>query len=891
MIDSFRINVAGLLTATFLMSHVTISEAYTNAEVPEGDYTNGVDTPYNKDGLQSWVDGKPYEEWIDPAKPSDGPSWSWERNRRNQAIEAYLNETGPALSDKWEFRQTGDQPQNSALGWKWFQESPVGFGGVPFVLLKTLIDLNADNCKLDGQFDICGLVGVWQKKPNLAAGLEPTAKNLDHLGFGPHPDDYDENGRVRDPGDRKWPLPYGFVFQSGNPKLPDDVGPFEESIETLVASTYSPGLLEANQLRKLETSTNGKALTTEQKIDVLNKRLDKKFRHGKVSLALAKLKGQFAQRDILGLYGDKSETSSTLARFYEDDASKFGRSTGLDRVFFSCAACHVGRVNTKEHGIVHLPGAPNTEVQAQYFSELLMLTGSALIKSGFDVTSPEPPTDVKKIKPNTDLIVGLFKAMLHKARHQPESLYGQSPQQILRSKFMAVRVAWNFPMVIKELIGTAVKTHYVYRIVAGNNAYNSENLCYADSNQPLPELINYRIGQMDAFGIASGLGAIHMLRPDRSFLKFLFSDPLKTLGQNLGDSEAFRGFKGTLYLNDSRQELGADLAVLEYDDKLEAAKRRVIDPANIALWAPPLPAPIDIKSMFFSRDRSLANWDGNQAASARALASGTSATGDPRRVNVEIHEPLNPFINHLPPSPYLWDIDLEKAAKGRTIFKQNKCGACHQSKRSVVIPAAKLGVDRARSLTNTPVSRHLLAGLVLESCNIYYENNPNKPGNDFCLPVGETQQDRLEDYFSDIPKRVAKGTNGYKADALHGIWTRAPYLHNGSVPTLAALICSAARPEKFLRGVINYDTDLVGFEWLEKPTTRYNSVHELVSFDDFDTRVLSRSNSGHNYGEDLCPTELKTLDPISDRQRMTDLMLGLNRDTDLAHLLEYLKTL
>ena len=31
-----------------------------------------------------------------------------------------------------------------------------------------------------------------------------------------------------------------------------------------------------------------------------------------------------------------------------------------------------------------LPGMPNTEIEAQYYSKLLMLTGAALVESGFD---------------------------------------------------------------------------------------------------------------------------------------------------------------------------------------------------------------------------------------------------------------------------------------------------------------------------------------------------------------------------------------------------------------------------------------------------------------------------------------------------------------------------
>jgi len=874
------------LAMTPLSGYTTTS--YQSLELPQGDYTNGTSEPYVGDGLTSWVDGLPHTKWVDKDSEDSKPSWSYERDRRLKAIDAYLNEQREEQSVAWGFRQQGDHPQNSALAWKWFQESPVGFGGVPYVLLKTLIDIDDDNCALTGKYDVCDLQGIWQKSPTISAGLSEGALNLDHLGFGPHPDDY-QDGVVLSPEERVWPLPYGFVFQSGDPKLPSDVGPFSETIDTLDSATYVPGLLESRQLKKLSTNHKGVALSINDRILALDKHLKRKFRLGKLSLAFAKLKGGFEQKNVLGLYGKKAKQSVPLSRFYEDDPNLFGRSTGLDRVFFSCAACHVGRVNTEEHGIVHLPGAPNTEVQAQYFSELLMNTGATLIKSGFDSDSGAL-VKPDELKVDTALITDLFRAMLHKALTHPESLYGSSDEQILRGKFMAFRVAWNFPAVIKDLIGTAIKTHFVYRVVAGNNGYRPRNLENSGTGQRLPALINYRIGQMDAFGIASGLAAIHTLRPDQSFMKFVYEDPHSTLGDGEGRSSAFKGFSGFAQNDSAHDQLASDLGSLPYEEQLKQAADRIFDGDNISRWAPPLPAPIDIKSMFFSRDRALANWDGNQAAEARALASGTSATGDPRKVNVEIHEPLNPFIDHLPPSPFLWDVSLEKAALGRPIF-QKKCAGCHTPRNDRIFSAKKLGVDASRSLTNTSVSREMLAGLVLESCNIYYENNPGKAGNNFCLPKGETQQARLENYFSDVPDRVTRGKNGYKADMLHGIWTRAPYLHNGSVPTLAALMCVDARPEKFLRGVLNYDTELVGFEWQHAPKTRYNSIHEVVSFDEFDTTFVSRSNAGHEYGNYLCPKELSELDPKADRERMTELMLGKNKDTDLANLLEYLKTL
>jgi hypothetical protein len=62
------------------------------------------------------------------------------------------------------------------------------------------------------------------------------------------------------------------------------------------------------------------------------------------------------------------------------------------------------------------------------------------------------------------------------------------------------------------------------------------------------------------------------------------------------------------------------------------------------------------------------------------------------------------------------------------------------------------------------------------------------------------------------PADAFKSRGGYLCPPLDGIWARAPYLHNGSVPTLDALLGPPAdRPQRFRRGNPNYDVIRGGF--------------------------------------------------------------------------------
>jgi hypothetical protein len=728
--------------------------------------------------IMSWVDGQIVTDW------------NAEVAKRDRAIQAYLDDEDPARAAKYGFRDG----QNPRLAWSWFRDNPVGFNGVPFVLFKTILELDPDH----ENEALRRVARIWKRETAVAGGGQATSRwTLDHIGIGPNPIDY-ADGVARPPAERRSPLPFGFAFE--NP----------HEFEPLSAAE--------------RTALDGRLLAR------------RVFQN--TSLLIAKARATAHEEN------------------WERDRPGFGTPGSMDRVFFSCAACHVGRVMVSGR-MKFLPGLPNTEIEAQYFSKLLMLTAAALVESGFDPASTTP-VNPASIQPNTRAVRALYTEMIDKARQQPETLYGSSPSDIARAKRQALAIADDFPSVIQDLIAVGVKTHFVYYVVARNNAYK----------EALPDVLEDRPGQMDAFGIASGLVAIHTRRPDNSYLEFVRRDNPK--------SPLFTGFS-------KANGLPADVPGLTAPvTDAKAAAERVFK--NIPAWAPPVPAPIDIKSLNWARDRYHANWDGNQGASSRTLASGASATGDPRMVNVRIHEPLNPLIDNLPPPPYPFpDVDLARAREGKALFREN-CSSCHKPRNDTIYPASTLGVDPNRTMVNTSVSRYGLAALVTEACAIYGLNSKGQPGADWCVPGGDWDA-RLDEYFRDTPRRVADGTNGYKADRLHGTWGQAPYLHNGSVPTLGHLVCAATRPPRFLRGNLHYDQVMVGFEWAERPAARY-SPHDTMLVKEFDTAVRSKSNAGHTFGSNLCP-DTAGLDPVRDRREIETRI----RQSRAGALLEYLKTL
>ncbi len=135
-----------------------------------------------------------------------------------------------------------------------------------------------------------------------------------------------------------------------------------------------------------------------------------------------------------------------------------------------------------------------------------------------------------------------------------------------------------------------------------------------------------------------------------------------------------------------------------------------------------------------------------------------------------------------------------------------------------------------------------------------------------------------------LPDTMAAPYNSllsYKARSLNGIWATAPYLHNGSVPTLYDLLlpadCDTAasdnecRAKSFFVGSRAFDPAKVGI--------KYEGLTQTDGLTLFDTSLDGNSNRGHEYSAG----KTRQLDGVT-------ILPPLSRDQRLQ-LLEYLKTL
>ena len=98
---------------------------------------------------------------------------------------------------------------------------------------------------------------------------------------------------------------------------------------------------------------------------------------------------------------------------------------------------------------------------------------------------------------------------------------------------------------------------------------------------------------------------------------------------------------------------------------------------------------------------------------------------------------------------------------------------------------------------------------------------------------------------------------GYIAPPLDGVWATAPYLHNGSVPTLAALLNSPQRPKYWLHPGERPEFDRATLGWRVTALSygKYGARDDDERKHLYDTTLPGYGNAGHLFGDVLSEAE------------------------------------
>ncbi|BFU90801.1 MAG: hypothetical protein NTAFB01_19880 [Nitrospira sp.] len=221
------------------------------------------------------------------------------------------------------------------------------------------------------------------------------------------------------------------------------------------------------------------------------------------------------------------------------------------------------------------------------------------------------------------------------------------------------------------------------------------------------------------------------------------------------------------------------------------------------------------------------------------------------------------------PEDVLGSIDQGRKERGRALY-QELCQSCHLAPVNeasfwtdtrwqapneageryldlVEIPVAEIGTDSGQakilgerritlpsylSVPGTPKDNgalvegtfgNVLAAVVDKATTAWYDEHHIAPAD----------RDQMNGYRTNL----LQTKNIYKARPLNGIWATAPFLHNGSVPTMYALLSPVEeRPMTFCLGDREYDPTHMGYR-----TQCSEGTFRL------DTSIPGNLNSGHEF--------------------------------------------
>jgi hypothetical protein len=220
------------------------------------------------------------------------------------------------------------------------------------------------------------------------------------------------------------------------------------------------------------------------------------------------------------------------------------------------------------------------------------------------------------------------------------------------------------------------------------------------------------------------------------------------------------------------------------------------------------------------------HWDGDNTSLAErnlSAAIGAGVTAD--SVDFETIDRIANWLLQLRPPRSPYHPNAEAVARGREIFL-HQCRDCHGFRDPEDYSFTGEAIGQVEANSKLGVDPHRL--------DSYTERL-----RDF----------QLASFFKGTPHQFKffVKTDGYANLPLDGLWLRAPYLHNGSVPTLADLLnLPQQRPAAFVRGADQLDPDRGGF--VAPPCVPPSAPAGRFCYD---TSRDGNGNGGHLFGVNL----------------------------------------
>jgi hypothetical protein len=279
-------------------------------------------------------------------------------------------------------------------------------------------------------------------------------------------------------------------------------------------------------------------------------------------------------------------------------------------------------------------------------------------------------------------------------------------------------------------------------------------------------------------------------------------------------------------------------------DNLAAVLAAHRDPETLAWSDEPLlplpprePVPADVPAWWLLRKKHALFHTGiGRGDHARLMMSSsmlcTDSVEEAERIDSQFND-VRAYLTTLRPPAYPHPINRRMAAEGKDVFEAF-CSECHgtygekESYPNLIIPLEEIGTDP-----------------------LLWQSTAREG-----LPMVEW----FNRSFYGRTARLVPGP-GYMAPPLDGLWATAPYLHNGSVPTVEALLDSRQRPTYWRRSFSQRELDPVALGWKYQVLSHGKASEPEASRRKrlYDTTLPGYSNQGHPFGDELSDTQRRVV--------------------------------